>query len=139
MSEPAATLGRRVRRLAAGLAWLVACAAPAHAKESDVIYPRNAAPAAVPAAGPASGVNSTLLLLGAVAAAAGGFYFWRQRRAAGPGGAAPRKLAIAESRALGNRQYLVVADYEGRKFLLGVCPGRIDMLTRLDDGTDEGA
>jgi hypothetical protein len=25
-----------------------------------------------------------------------------------------------------------VASYEGRKFLLGVCPGRIDMLTSLD-------
>ena len=43
-----------------------------------------------------------------------------------------RKLTVAETRSLGNRQYLVVADYEGRKFLLGVCPGRIDLLSSLD-------
>jgi flagellar protein FliO/FliZ len=39
-----------------------------------------------------------------------------------------------ESRPLGSRQYLVVADYDGRKFLLGVCPGSIEMLTPLDGG-----
>ena len=43
-----------------------------------------------------------------------------------------RKLAIDETRSLGSRQYLVVASYEGKKLLLGVCPGRIDLLTPLD-------
>jgi flagellar protein FliO/FliZ len=43
-----------------------------------------------------------------------------------------RKLHIDESRSLGHRQYLVVASYEGRRFLLGVCPGSIEYLSGLD-------
>ncbi len=42
-----------------------------------------------------------------------------------------RKLQISEMRMLGNRQFLVVAEYEDRKMLLGVCPGRIDYLATL--------
>lgn len=42
-----------------------------------------------------------------------------------------RKLHIDEMRPLGNRQFLVVAAYEGKKVLLGVCPGRIDYLCQL--------
>ena len=53
----------------------------------------------------------------------------------GAGLRADRRLAIAETRSLGNRQYLVVAAYDGRKFLLGVCPGRIEMLAPLDGGS----
>ena len=62
---------------------------------------------------------------------AGGWLLWRQRRSTVTGREL-RSLAIDETRSLGNRQFLVVASYEGRKFLLGVCPGRIDMLTPLD-------
>ncbi len=47
-----------------------------------------------------------------------------------------RKLIISETRMLGNRQFLVVAEYEGKKMLLGVCPGRIDYLTPLSVTTD---
>lgn len=42
-----------------------------------------------------------------------------------------RKLQLSEMRMLGNRQFLVVAEYEDRKMLLGVCPGRIDYLATL--------
>lgn len=42
-----------------------------------------------------------------------------------------RKLHLREMRMLGNRQFLVVAEYEDRKMLLGVCPGRIDYLCTL--------
>jgi flagellar protein FliO/FliZ len=42
-----------------------------------------------------------------------------------------RKLQIAETRMLGNRQFLIVAEYEDRKMLIGVCPGRIDYLCTL--------
>jgi flagellar protein FliO/FliZ len=50
-----------------------------------------------------------------------------------------RKLNVEETRALGHRQYLVVAEYEGRRFLLGVCPGRIEYLSGLDvDGAPPG-
>ena len=45
---------------------------------------------------------------------------------------AERKLHIEESRSLGHRQHLVVASYEGRRFLLGVCPGSIEYLSGLD-------
>ncbi len=46
-----------------------------------------------------------------------------------------RKLHIEETKSVGNRQYLLVAEYEGRRFLLGVCPGRIDYLSGLDSDT----
>ena len=48
-----------------------------------------------------------------------------------------RKLAITETRMLGNRQFLVVAAYEDRKILIGVCPGRIDYLCTLAGGEPE--
>ena len=117
-----------VLALAAGLA-LVATAAA----QDKVIYPRSS-PQADPAAPPrAAGSNPALLALALGAAATGGWLLWRQRRSpAGLAGREARKLAVAESRALGNRQYLVVADYDGKKFLIGVCPGRIDLLAPLD-------
>lgn len=49
---------------------------------------------------------------------------------------APRKLVISESRMMGNRQFLIVAEYEGKKMLLGVCPGRIDYLCNLGNEPD---
>ena len=42
------------------------------------------------------------------------------------------KLKVAESRMLGNRQYIMVVEYEDKKILLGVGPGKIDYLTSLD-------
>lgn len=108
-------------------------AAPA-ASSGDIIYPRQAAAAEAPAVPTkAGGGNRTLLLLAVGVAATGGWVLWRQRNAVGGNGAQARKLSVTESRPLGNRQYLVVADYDGKKFLLGVCPGRIEMLTPLDD------
>lgn len=122
------------------LAWLLLAATsfliPALRAEEKVIYPRNpsAAPAeASPVGKPGSGLNPLLLVLALGAAGAGGWLLWRQRNSpAGATGREARKLAIAESRSLGNRQYLVVADYDGKKFLLGVCPGRIDLLSPLE-------
>jgi flagellar protein FliO/FliZ len=96
----------------------------------EVIYPRTTgSPAAIPAER-GSGYTAVLVAAGLMAAA-GGWLFWRGRSA--PGGlAAARRLAIAETKSLGNRQYLVVATYEDKKFLLGVCPGRIELLTPLE-------
>jgi flagellar protein FliO/FliZ len=48
-----------------------------------------------------------------------------------------RKLNINETRMLGNRQFLVVAQYEDRKVLLGVCPGRIEYLCTLAGGESD--
>ena len=122
------------------LRWLIVFAgcmlAGALRADEQVIYPR------VPATSPAvpvtrdAGGNGWLLPVVVLAAAAGGWLLWRQRRLqSGPGGIG-RKLIVSETKPLGNRQYLVVADYDGQKFLLGVCPGRIEMLSALRDGDD---
>lgn len=74
----------------------------------------------------------TIYLLLLLALFAGGAYFLRngftlfQPKIKGD-----RKLEISETRMLGNRQFLVVAAYEDRKILIGVCPGRIDYLCTL--------
>jgi flagellar protein FliO/FliZ len=121
-----------MRKFLLGAAIGLALAASAFAQDK-LIYPRNVVPPDAPATPRATGVSGSLLFLAIGAAAAGGWLLWRQRRGpAGFAGRESRKLAVAESRALGNRQYLVVADYDGRKFLIGVCPGRIDMLAPLD-------
>jgi flagellar protein FliO/FliZ len=73
-----------------------------------------------------------------VALLAGGLYLTRNgfgimtQKAKGE-----RKLVISETRTLGNRQFLIVAEYDNRKMLLGVCPGRIDYLSTLAGGSDE--
>ena len=43
------------------------------------------------------------------------------------------KLKILETRPLGGRQFLVVGKYGRDSFLLGVCPGRIEYLARLEE------
>lgn len=78
------------------------------------------------------GAFTTIAVL--VLAGVGGWLVWRGRS----GGMAnfnrtSRQLAVEETRSLGGRQYLVVASYQDKKFLLGVCPGRIDLLAPLHD------
>jgi flagellar protein FliO/FliZ len=63
---------------------------------------------------------------------AGVWFLWRGRRQSG-GRASKGKLSVAETRSLGNRQYLVVAAYGEKKYLIGVCVGRISLLAPLDD------
>jgi flagellar protein FliO/FliZ len=110
-------------------------AAPAFAADDEtVISPRSVARTETPAASAAGSFNSLSLLLGAALAGVGGWMVWRNRRGQSVGREL-RALSVDETRSLGNRQYLVVASYEGRKFLLGVCPGRIDMLSPLDGAT----
>ena len=105
------------------------------AEDTQVLYPRSNTSVDAPATVRSAGSNLTLLGLALAAAATGGWLLWRQRRSPqGLTNREARKLAIVETRSLGNRQYLVVADYDGRKFLLGVCPGRIDLLSSLDGG-----
>jgi flagellar protein FliO/FliZ len=102
-------------------------------KEDPVIYPRGSAPADAPAQARASGPSATSYLAIALLAGAAGWWLWIKRRGGVRGTlAGTAKLAIAESKSLGSRQYLVVADYDGKKFLLGVCPGSIELLTPLD-------
>jgi flagellar protein FliO/FliZ len=85
---------------------------------------------------PSGGSSLGLGLFIFACATAGAWLWWRARsHPAGSGGRSERRLAIAETRSLGSRQYLVVAAYDGKKYLLGVCPGRIDLLTPLDGDT----
>lgn len=124
-------------RLTALLAFL-ACASGASAAPTaadQVISPNAEAPKTItPADGPGSGALTMVAVI--LLAGAGGWMLWR-----GKGGAlaqlnrSPRRLGVEETRSLGNRQYLVVATYENKKFLLGVCPGKIDLLTPLTDAT----
>ena len=101
------------------------------ADDHQILYPASSAPARAPAGG---SIGTVTLALGVLLAAAGGWFVWRGRRAT-PRTAAGRELAIEETRSLGNRQYLVVAAYADKKFLLGVCPGRIELLSPLPDAS----
>lgn len=122
-------------RLGLGMLALGFASVPGFAADDNaVISPRSLARADAPAATPASSFNSLSLLLGVALAGVGGWMVWRNRRG-NPVGRDLRALSVDETRSLGNRQYLVVASYEGKKFLLGVCPGRIDMLSPLDGST----
>ena len=107
---------------------------PASALPAEIIiYPKNTAEPAKLVPSREHDSSRSLVLVVALLLAAGGVWVLVQRRKAGPGGGrGGRKLQIDETRPLGNRQYLVVADYDGKKFLLGVCPGSIKMLTPLD-------
>jgi len=49
-----------------------------------------------------------------------------------------RKLELVEMKNLGGKQFLVVARYEQKRFLLGVYPGRVDFLCWLS-GEDRDA
>lgn len=101
------------------------------------------APPSVPAPQPGGGTVSllgyvlTIVVLGAAGVTVllrGGFFgvSWGAAKTV-------RKLRIEESRTVGNRQHLVVAEYEGRRVLLGISPGRIDYLCGLDgDGAGQG-
>ena len=105
----------------------------APANNDEVIVPNSALGASAPAAAPATGSGPLTVVGVLVLAGAGGWILWRARA----GGLnqvnrVARKLAVEETRPLGNRQYLVVASYQDKKFLIGVCPGRIDLLSALN-------
>lgn len=112
---------------ALALLWGVTCFA---ADDNTIITPGSGR-ADAPAKAAGASFNSLTLVLGIALAGVGAWMVWRNRRGA-PVGRDLDALALEETRSLGNRQYLVVASYEGKKFLIGVCPGRIDMLAPLD-------
>ncbi len=103
-----------------------------------VIYPRAAEEKNATAAD-RNGWDRAPWLFGAMALAAGGtWWLWRSRAQAGPASRSGHKLAIEETRSLGNRQYLVIAAWEGKKLLLGVTPGRIKLLCELSEDGEAG-
>jgi flagellar protein FliO/FliZ len=101
---------------------------------STLLYPRTPAGLGPEKANPLpTGITATVMVV--LAGAAGGWLLWRRLRGgAAVSGRGEHKLAIAETRSLGNRQYLVVAAYGERRYLLGVCPGKIDLISALEDG-----
>lgn len=114
---------------------------PAPAQADTVIYPKGSGPAATRHDEPKGPSAGSALLGAAFLLALGGVWLWVKRRhPAGwaPGRPAP-KLVIAETRSLGNRQFLIVATYEDKKFLLGVCPGNVSLLTALDAKPDSSS
>ncbi len=111
----------------------VAVVTPAAAPR--LIYPAQGLPGTAsphpgnPTAATANLATTFLVLLGFCA---GGYYLLRRQ----PGFTAglkggTRKLNVSESRSLGNRQFLVVVEYENERMLLGVTPGKIDYLCPL--------
>ncbi len=126
-------LGRSILAALAALALTsLGHAAPDDAK---IIFPGASSPASSVAGG--GGLGSVTLLVGVALAGVGAWLVWRGRNGTTVN-RDERSLAIHETRSLGNRQYLVVASYDDKKFLLGVCPGRIDLLAPLDESAGGG-
>ena len=105
---------------------------------NPLITPRNA-PLASPLNTESGGLlQLSIYLILLLALLSGGFYVMRNGWGifqAKPKG--ERKLQIIENRMLGNRQFLIVAEYENRKVLLGVCPGQINYLCTLSESDSE--
>ncbi len=137
---PRTPFSLRVCLLALGLgAGLLASAAGAEPTASaigsdGVIYPRNAPEAQTRAV---SGDSSSVWgVLGVVVILGGAGLYLLKRGQLGSRSrpAVEQRLSIEETRPIGNKQFLAVAAYGDRRILLGICPGRVDFLCRLDDG-----
>ncbi|RME71214.1 MAG: hypothetical protein D6781_04730 [Verrucomicrobia bacterium] len=109
---------------------------------SDIIQPRHEAGAAdagrseamkdiVPHSGSGAVLTTVGYLLFFGLLIGGGVLLFKRGSLPKPFGKSEGKLRVLENRMLGNRQFLMVVEYEGAKMLLGVCPGRIDYLTPL--------
>ncbi|WP_221030037.1 FliO/MopB family protein [Actomonas aquatica] len=84
------------------------------------------------AVAPADHLSTGWLLAGLVLVGAG-VWVWLQRGRLPRRAGSARLIDIEETKSLGNRQFLVVAACDGRRFLLGVSPGHINTLADLDD------
>ena len=108
--------------------------------EAEVFYPRTAEEASSEATEtertPSPAGGSTFVMFtgyGAVLAVLGvGVFFalkrggWRNVMKRSEG-----RLQVSETRMLGNRQFIMVVEYEDSRLLVGVSPGRIELLTPL--------
>lgn len=77
--------------------------------------------------------SSSLWLVSGIVLIGGGVWVWLKRGKLTARVGGRTLIGIEETRSLGNRQFLVVASCDGRRFLLGVSPGRIATLADLDD------
>jgi flagellar biogenesis protein FliO len=79
-----------------------------------------------------SGIGFPFYGLFAIACLAGGAWLWvRSGRRTGGFQAKKASIVIEEVRPLGNRQHLILASCQGRSFLLGVSPGRIETISEV--------
>jgi flagellar protein FliO/FliZ len=124
---------RWVGLLALLAAPLVAAETPAKIDSESLIYPRNSPEARQHQADDASfPIWGTLGVVAVLVG--GGVHFLKRGGLVGRSGASVhQRLAIEETRPLGNKQFLAVATYGDRRMLLAVCAGRIDLLCRLDE------
>ncbi len=97
-----------------------------------VLHPAGSRPAEGSSAPAPGGAGSVWIFVGLVGLAAGAFWLWRRRAASAGGLRGGPGIVVEHTRALGNRQFLVVAGVDGRRFLLGVAPGNIRLLSPLD-------
>lgn len=113
--------------------------APADGRGPDtVIFPQNRVERPDGVGPRPSAGRSWAWLGGALLLAGGGVALILKRRGGGlPAGAKGRRLAVEETRSLGNRQYLVVAGYDRKRFLLSVTPGQIQLIAPLDDAEEQ--
>lgn len=108
----------------------------ASARSDDtVLYPKDSAERPASSSPAKGGRSGSWMLAGAFLLALGGGWMLIRRRGLPLARAVrnQRLIVVEETKSLGNRQYLVVAACEGRRFLLGVTPGRIQMLSSLDE------
>jgi flagellar protein FliO/FliZ len=73
---------------------------------------------------------ATVVVVGVLALAA-----WALRRSSGAGRSRGQRVAIETAVSLGERRSLVIVSVEGRRLLLGVAPGHINLVTEL--GADD--
>lgn len=102
-----------------------------------VLHPSGGAAPSLPASSSSSGFGAGGVFVLLVAAGAAGWWAWQRRRS--PLAARRDCIQIEDTRALGNRQFLVVATARGRRFFLGVSPGGIRLLAPLDADDPEDA
>ena len=99
-----------------------------------LLYPAGGPTAEGVAPATPAATSATWVFVVLVGLTAGAVWLWRRRQ---PSKAGRRgTIEIEDTRALGNRQFLVVASCDGRRFLLGVAAGGIQMLSPLDSHDD---
>lgn len=104
---------------------------PANAS-NQIIYPQGSSTVATSAVTKSEDGRGYFLVIALLLAGAGAWIMLQRRKGVPLLNREARKLQIEETRPLGNRQYLVVASYEDRKFLLGVTAGQIQLLSDLN-------
>ena len=106
-------------------------AAPVTRNGDTVIYPRSdTGTQSSSQPGNTGSSPATWVFVAMVGLGAGGYWYLRQRGKSPLGRRG--SIQIEDTRALGNRQFLVVASCDGRRFLLGVAAGGIQLLSPLD-------